>query len=114
MKKKSKTKAEEKKAETTDAYEAIKDPIMREKFKFIEKYRISSKTEITPEQPCLSIGGVGFFNKGDIHAVKGMAKAGKKEERISIAYEEVMTTCYEMDGGMSEAEAYRILRSMME
>ena len=30
----------------------------------------------------------------------------KKEERISIAYEEVMTTCYEMDGGMSEAEAY--------
>lgn len=77
MKKKSKTKAEEKKAETTDAYEAIKDPIMREKFKFIEKYRISSKTEITLEQPCLSIGGVGFFNKGDIHAVKGMAKAGK-------------------------------------
>ena len=30
----------------------------------------------------------------------------RREEKKSLAYEEVMTACYEMDGGMSEAEAY--------
>lgn len=60
-----------------DLYAAIKDPEEREKFKQLEKYRISTKSKITPDQPCLSIDGVDFFNKGNIHAIKGAAKAGK-------------------------------------
>lgn len=60
-----------------DLYAAIEDPELRERLKHFEEYRISTKTEITPDQPCLSIDGVPFFNKGNIHAVKGLAKSGK-------------------------------------
>lgn len=61
----------------SDLYAAIQDPVEREIIRRFEKYRISSKTEIVPEKPCLSIDGVGFFTKGNIHAIKGEAKAGK-------------------------------------
>lgn len=77
-KKKLEVKMAAKKTEVeSDLYAAIQDPVEREKFRHLEKYRISSKTEIVPEQPCLSIDGVGFFTKGNIHAIKGEAKAGK-------------------------------------
>jgi len=39
--------------------------------------RIMTGTEVPPEEPALSVDGVGFFALDDIHAVKAKQKAGK-------------------------------------
>ena len=39
--------------------------------------RIMSTTEVAPEQPTLTVDGVGVFAREDIHAIKGKQKCGK-------------------------------------
>ena len=39
--------------------------------------RIMSGTEVQPEQPTLTVDGVGVFAREDIHAIKGKQKCGK-------------------------------------
>ena len=41
------------------------------------KLRIKTDTEVCPEEPALSVDGVGFFTLDDIHAIKGKQKCGK-------------------------------------
>ena len=62
--------------------EAVNQPTEEEKAKaerldFLDGLRITTQTEVPPEQPVLSLDGVGFFALGDIHALKGKQKQGK-------------------------------------
>ena len=43
----------------------------------LEALRIKSDTDTPPEEPALSVDGVGFFALNDIHAVKAKQKQGK-------------------------------------
>ena len=56
--------------------EAVNQPTEEEQAKaerldFLDGLRITTQTEVPPEQPVLSLDGVGFFALGDIHALKG-------------------------------------------
>lgn len=43
----------------------------------LDALRIMSGTEVPPEQPTLTVDGVGVFAREDIHAIKGKQKCGK-------------------------------------
>ena len=43
----------------------------------LAQLRIMSTTEVPPEQPTLTVDGVGVFAREDIHAIKGKQKCGK-------------------------------------
>ena len=43
----------------------------------LAQLRIMSGTEVPPEQPTLTVDGVGVFAREDIHAIKGKQKCGK-------------------------------------
>lgn len=62
--------------------EAVNQPTTEEQAKaerldFLGGLRITTQTEVPPEQPVFSIDNVGFFALGDIHALKGKQKQGK-------------------------------------
>lgn len=48
-----------------------------ERLGVLESLRIMTGTEVPPEEPALSVDGVGFFALNDIHAVKAKQKQGK-------------------------------------
>lgn len=48
-----------------------------ERLELLQEFRITSQTEVKPEAYTLSVDGVGFFARCDIHAVKGKQKSGK-------------------------------------
>ncbi len=48
-----------------------------ERLASLEAMRITTQTVVSPEQPILTVDGVGFFALDDIHAVKAKQKAGK-------------------------------------
>ncbi|MBQ6767731.1 MAG: AAA family ATPase [Prevotella sp.] len=69
---------------TTEAIiaEAVNQPTEAEKQTAerrtaLQAMRIKSDTEVRPEEPTLTVDGVGFFAKDDIHAIKGKQKCGK-------------------------------------
>lgn len=62
--------------------EAVSQPTDEEqkraaRLDFLDGLRITTQTEVPPEQPILSVDGVGFFALGDIHGLKGKQKQGK-------------------------------------
>ena len=48
-----------------------------ERLALLDGLRIMTSTEVPPEEPSLSVDGVGFFALDDIHAVKAKQKQGK-------------------------------------
>ena len=48
-----------------------------ERLELLQGFRITTQTEVEPEAYTLSVDGVGFFARCDIHAVKGKQKSGK-------------------------------------
>ena len=48
-----------------------------ERLALLQGFRITTQTEVEPEAYTLSVDGVGFFARCDIHAVKGKQKSGK-------------------------------------
>ena len=48
-----------------------------ERLALLQSLRITTQTDVPPEQPSLSVDGVGFFALGDIHGLKGKQKQGK-------------------------------------
>lgn len=48
-----------------------------ERLAVLEATRITTATEVEPEAYSLSVDGVGFFARSDVHALKGKQKAGK-------------------------------------
>jgi len=50
---------------------------LEERRKALAKLRIMSTTEVRPEEPTLTVDGVGLFARDDIHAIKGKQKCGK-------------------------------------
>ncbi|MCR4920870.1 MAG: AAA family ATPase [Bacteroidaceae bacterium] len=62
--------------------EAVNKPTDEElkksqRLEYLDSLRITTQTEVPPEQPILSVDGVGFFALSDIHALKGKQKQGK-------------------------------------
>lgn len=62
--------------------EAVSQPTMAEqqvaeRRSTLLSMRIKSDTDVRPEEPTLTVDGVGFFAKDDIHAIKGKQKCGK-------------------------------------
>lgn len=62
--------------------EAVNEPSAElkeraERLALLESLRITTATEVDPEQPALSVDGVGFFALNDIHGVKAKQKQGK-------------------------------------
>lgn len=48
-----------------------------ERLELLQGFRITTQTEVEPEAYTLSVDGVGFFARCDVHAVKGKQKSGK-------------------------------------
>lgn len=48
-----------------------------ERLALLQGFRISTQTEVEPEAYTLSVDGVGFFARCDVHALKGKQKSGK-------------------------------------
>ena len=48
-----------------------------ERLALLDSMRIMTSTEVQPEEPALSVEGVGFFALNDIHGVKAKQKQGK-------------------------------------
>lgn len=48
-----------------------------ERLELLQGFRITTQTEVEPEAYTLSVDGVGFFARCDLHAVKGKQKSGK-------------------------------------
>ena len=48
-----------------------------ERMQVLEATRVTTQTEVEPEQYALSVDGTGFFALGDIHGLKGKQKSGK-------------------------------------
>ncbi len=48
-----------------------------ERLELLQGFRVTTQTEVEPEAYTLSVDGVGFFARCDIHAVKGKQKSGK-------------------------------------
>jgi len=62
--------------------EAVNQPTdeeqrQQERLSLLESLRITTSTEVVPEEPALSVDGVGFFALNDIHGVKAKQKQGK-------------------------------------
>lgn len=58
--------------------EAVKHKTeQEERLELLQGFRVSTQTEVEPEAYTLSVDGVGFFARCDIHAVKGKQKSGK-------------------------------------
>ena len=49
---------------------------LEERREQLAQLRIMSGTEVPPEQPTLTVDGVGVFAREDIHAIKGKQKCG--------------------------------------
>ena len=50
---------------------------LEERREQLAQLRIVSSTEVRPEEPSLTVDGVGLFARDDIHAIKGKQKCGK-------------------------------------
>ena len=50
---------------------------VQERREQLAQLRIMSSTEVRPEEPTLTVDGVGLFARDDIHAIKGKQKCGK-------------------------------------
>lgn len=48
-----------------------------ERLELLQGFRVTTQTEVEPEAYTLSVDGVGFFARCDVHAVKGKQKSGK-------------------------------------
>ena len=48
-----------------------------ERLKVLDATRVTTQTEVEPEQYALSVDGTGFFALGDLHGLKGKQKSGK-------------------------------------
>lgn len=48
-----------------------------ERLALLDGLRITTQSEVEPEQYALSVDGVGFFAKSDLHGLKGKQKSGK-------------------------------------
>jgi hypothetical protein len=48
-----------------------------ERLELLQGFRITTQTAVEPEAYTLSVDGVGFFARCDVHAVKGKQKSGK-------------------------------------
>ena len=58
--------------------EAVKQKTeQEERLELLQGFRVTTQTEVEPEAYTLSVDGVGFFARCDIHAVKGKQKSGK-------------------------------------
>ena len=58
--------------------EAVKQKTeQEERLELLQGFRITTQTEVEPEAYTLSVDGVGFFARCDLHGLKGKAKAGK-------------------------------------
>jgi len=62
--------------------EAVNQPTAEEqrqaeRLALLESMRVTTATEVPPEEPALSVDGVGFFALADIHGVKAKQKQGK-------------------------------------
>lgn len=49
----------------------------KERLAELERELITTKTEVPPEDPMLTVDGIGIFAKGDIHGIKSKQKQGK-------------------------------------
>lgn len=49
----------------------------QERLSVLEAMRITTQTEVVPEEYALSVNGVGFFALSDLHGLKGKQKSGK-------------------------------------
>ncbi len=58
--------------------QATAQPTEREKrLALLEGFRITTQTEVEPEQYALSVDGIGIFALSDLHGLKGKQKSGK-------------------------------------
>ena len=58
--------------------EAVKQKTeQEERLELLQGFRVTTQTEVEPEAYTLSVDGVGFFARCDVHAVKGKQKSGK-------------------------------------
>ena len=69
---------------TADAivFQAVTAPTEQEKarterLELLQSMRVMTTTEVQPEEPALTVDGVGVFALSDIHAIKGKQKCGK-------------------------------------
>lgn len=58
-------------------FEEVEAEKIKEKLMELESFRITTKTEVPPEEPTVTVDGIGVFAKRDIHAVKAKQKQGK-------------------------------------
>lgn len=61
----------------TDAMPSDEEVLRMERLEVLRGMRITSVTEIEPEQYSLTVDGVGIFALSDIHGLKGKQKSGK-------------------------------------
>ena len=64
----------------------------QERLAMLQGLRVQSTTEVEPEQPSLSVDGVGFFALDDVHAIKAKAKQGKTTV-LKVCLAALLTGC---------------------
>ncbi len=64
----------------------------QERLALLQGLRVQSRTVVEPEQPSLSVDGVGFFALDDVHAIKAKAKQGKTTV-LKVCLAALLTGC---------------------